>query len=166
MINFLVLIMSFVSINSYSSDTKMKPGLWEVKMKISSGGKEIDPLAELKKQMDKMPEAQRKMIMDQMAKQSPVKNNLTQVCYTQEMVDSPEKISEEEQEDKDCTHKVVSKTATKVVSTFKCKEGHSGTAVWELKNANNMRVTMDSKDKNGKAGKMEYSAKFLKSKCE
>lgn len=158
---FLTFFIVLISYNLYASE--MKPGLWEVKMKIFSDGKEFDPMAEVKKQLEKMPPEQRKMILDGMAKESGAKNNLSEVCYTKEMLKDPQKIGSEE--DKDCKYVVKSQTSRKVVSTFKCVDGISGTSVWELKDPNNMRVNIDSKDKKGKTGKMEYSAKFLRAKC-
>lgn len=151
-----------VSFNSYSNSMKLKPGLWEIKMQIFHNGKEIDPLGELKKELEKMPEAQRKLILEQMTKGGS-NQNVTNVCYTKEMVDSPDKIVSEE--DSDCDHKVKSQTAKKIVSEFKCEDGSRGTTIWEMVNPTQTKVTTDAVDKKGKKTQMKYEAKFIKSKC-
>ncbi len=160
----LIIILSLVSFNSFSASMKMKPGLWEINMKIFHDGKEYDPMAEVRKQIEKMPEAQKKMILEQMSKGgSQVQNNVSTVCYDKDMVDSPEKIAAEE--NTDCDHKVKSQSPTKVVSEFTCKDGNRGTTVWEIVSPTQTRVTTDAVDKKGKKSQMKYEAKFLKPKC-
>jgi len=162
-VKLLFVLISLVSFSSYSA-SKVKPGLWEIKMKILHDGKEFDPMAEVRKQIEKMPEAQKKMVLEQMNKSgAPVKNDVTTVCYTEEMVNSPEKLASEE--DTECDHKVKSKSDKKVVSEFTCKDGNRGTTVWEMISPTQTRVNTDSVDKKGKKTQMKYEAKFLKSKC-
>ena len=159
-----ILIFSFIilSFNGYANSTKLRPGLWEIKMKIFHDGKEFDPMAEMKKQMEKMPEAQKKMILEQMSK-SGAQTDLTKICYTKEMIASPEKLTQDE--DSECEHKVKSKTANKIVSEFKCKDGHRGTSTWEMVSPTQTKVQTDAVDKAGKKTQMKYDTKFLREKC-
>lgn len=162
----LLVLIGLISLNTYSAPMKMKPGLWEIKMKIFHDGKEFDPMAEVKKQIEKMPEAQKKLILEQMSKGGPeAQNNITTVCYTKEMVDSPEKIAAEDNEESDCDHKVKSSSANKVVSEFTCKDGNRGTTTWELVSPIQTRILTDAVDKKGKKSQMKYEAKFLKANC-
>ena len=156
-----LLLMSFFS---KAAPLNMKPGLWEVSMKLKQDGKEFDPLAEIKKQLDKMPEAQRRMILEQMKKTSSnATNGVSTVCYTQEMIDKPESLNSEDNED--CEYKITSQTPTKIISAFSCKDGNKGTATWEIVNSGKTKVHSTSTDKKGKKTEMKYEAKFLKSKC-
>lgn len=158
---FLAFVIVALSFHVHASE--LKPGLWEIKMKMFQNGKEFDPMAEVMKQLEKLPEEQRKMILSQM-KASGKEAGSTQICYTKEMLKEPTKLAEDE--DSECDYKEQSKSPKRVVATFKCKDGTTGTSVWELKDANNMQVKMDAKRKDGTQSKMEYSAKFLKSDCK
>lgn len=150
------------SFNLFASEAR--PGLWEVKMQLSQNGKEVDPMAELMKEMDKLPDEHKKMILEQIKKNSNMKHGLTKTCYTKEMLKKPSEIAT--QEDQDCTYVEKTHTAKRVVATFKCADGSSGTSVWELKDSRNMKVVLDFKSKEGGPGKMVYTAKFLQDKCE
>jgi len=157
----LVISMTFVSFNLFALEAK--PGLWEVNMKITQDGKVIEPVAALMEELDKLPPEQKKMILEEINKKSNMKHGLTKTCYTKEMLKNPTKIVTGEKEE--CTFAEKSKTAKKAVATFKCEDGASGTSVWEIQDEKNMKVTMDFKDKNGKLGKIDYTAKFLQDSC-
>lgn len=160
----IIFLVSFISLFAFATPMNMKPGLWEVDMKISTGGKEMDPMAEVKKQLAKMPEAQRKMVMEQMGKISPgMQDEINRVCFTKEMLNRPEKLSIDKQ--KDCEHKIKGQSSKKMVMTFKCKDGQSGTTTWELKSPTEMTVLTDSISKDGKKTQMNYQAKFIKDEC-
>jgi|SRR5690606_23901545 len=153
--------LALISFNLFAVEAR--PGLWEVNMKVTQGDKIIDPVAALMEELDKLPAEQKQKILEEINKKSNMKHGLTKTCYTKEMLKNPTKIATGENEE--CKFDETSKTAKKAVATFKCEDGSSGTSVWEIRDERNMKVTMDFTDKNGKTGKVDYTAKFLKDNC-
>lgn len=155
-------LIALMTFNVVASD--LKPGLWEIKMKISQNGKEIDPLKEIMKELEKLPESQKNMILEQMKKDPNFGKNTNQVCYTKEELKEPNRLAEDE--DQDCEYKEQSKSDKKIVASFKCDDGTKGVSVWEQVDASHMKVMMDATSKDGQKSKVEYSAKFLRTNCK
>lgn len=72
---------------------QMKPGLWEVSNKMSTGSGQLEnAMAEMQKQMASMPPEQRKMMEDMMSKQGVSIDSgaggavIAKMCVTKEMV--------------------------------------------------------------------------------
>lgn len=158
----LIAFITLLSFNSFAAP-KMKPGLWEMKIKILHNGKEYDPMAEFKKQLEKMPEAQRKMILDKMSKDKS-DTNVANVCITKEQAEKAEHFATKGKEG--CEYKTKTETATKIVSDFKCDDGTRGTVTVNMEDPNNIRSVIDSVDKTGTKVQMKNEAKFLRAECK
>lgn len=158
-----LLVMTFLlSTQAQAIEMNMKPGLWEISMKMMVNGKEFDPLAEMKKSLANLPEEQRKQILAGISKAGG-QSNISQVCYTKEMMKEPSSFTSEES--KDCDYKITSQTAKKMTATFNCKDGNSGTSVWDFTSSTQMHMRTEAKDKKGKKTDMIYSGKFIKADC-
>lgn len=155
----LLIILFCYSISGHSAPLNMKPGLWQVDMKIKMDGKEYDPMAELNKSMANIPKEQRDSILKKMGKTA----NTNMVCYSEKMIKDPESMNDHKKSD--CDFKTSTSTASKVVSHFTCKDGAKGDALWEAKNPQNLTMKMNTIDKNGKKTQMDYQAKFIATDC-
>lgn len=147
------------------SALNMKPGLWGLNMKIIQNGKEFNPAAEMQKALAKMPEAQRKKMMEMMGDKASVgvgKDGETQVCYTKKMLEKPDSLGEQSRK---CDTKIITQTSTKVVTSFKCEDGSSGDGTWTMNSSENMTGLMNVKDPRGKTSQINYKGKFIKSDC-
>lgn len=144
----------------------MKPGLWSLNMKVIHNGKEFNPAAEMQKAMSKMPEEQRKKMMEMMGEKTNTgvgKNGETQVCYTKNILDKPESLGKKS--DHKCDTKIITQTIDKVVTSFKCDDGSTGDASWTLTSPENMIGLVNLKDPKGKASQVNYEGKFIKGDC-
>lgn len=143
----------------------MKPGLWKVGMMIESDGKKFDPTAQMKASLAKMPEAQKKQMMDMMAKQGAgiSANGDTQVCYTKAMIDKPE--SFQKQQEMKCDTKIIKNTSSEVSTNFKCEDGTTGDSKWSVTSPEKMTGLVNVKDPKGKLSKINYTGSFVKADC-
>ncbi len=147
------------------SALNMKPGLWGLDMKITHNGKEFNPAAEMQKAFAKMPEAQRKKMMDMMGEKASVgigKNGESQVCYSKEVIEKPESIGKQSQK---CVTKIITQTSSKIVTNFKCEDGSSGDASWIMNSPTTMTGLVNMKDPRGQASQINYKGKFIKADC-
>lgn len=160
----LLLSLVFLMIPSLvlSAQLDMKPGLWEIEMVIEMNGKKVDPMAEMRKAMEKMPKAQQEMMMKQMGK---VKQNFTEICYTKEMLNAPEKFRADE-DDKECDYKIKKQTATSLDMDFTCKDGSKGTTLVTVNNKNSYKMVTKATGPKGEKVGMNYSGKFKQASCE
>lgn len=142
----------------------MKPGLWTVSMQLESDGKKTDPSAHMKAALAKMPEAQKKQMMDMMAKQGAgmSSDGNTQVCYSKQMIEKPENMQKQPTK---CDTKVTKNTATEVATSFKCEDGTTGDAKWTVPSPEKMEGLVNVKNPKGKLSKIHYSGKFEKADC-
>jgi len=130
-------------------------------MNIESGGKKVDPMAEMKKAMAGMSPEQRKQM--EMAMGRTMNGNGTSVCYTQELLNQQNGLVPDSDEQK-CKTDIKIKTSSKFAADFKCEDGASGT----------MEFNRDSKEKfnglvrmtrDGKFSKVVYEGKFVNADC-
>lgn len=161
----LLFVLVFASPFAHSA-LNMKPGLWGLDMKVLHNGKEFNPAAEMQKAMAKMPEAQRKKMMEMMGEKANVgvgKNGETEVCYSKKILENPESLGN--QSGQKCDTKVVTQTADKVVTKFKCEDGSSGDASWTFSSPVNMTGLVNLVDPKGRASQINYKGKFIKADC-
>jgi hypothetical protein len=145
------------------SALNMKPGLWNMEMTIMADGKEMNPSAEMEKMMNKLPEAQRKLVLESMGKASVNANNGTQVCFTSKMIKDPKSMMDKESEK--CDVKLISNTPKEMVTSFKCPDGARGEGVWTAKDPQNLVGKVKVFNKKGKESVMNYKGTFLKNDC-
>ncbi len=169
-----VLLISISLLYSFSSSAvqnKMKPGLWEntFNMKSESGTVE-KAMAELKSKLGSMPEAQRKMMEDIMAKQGlgvNQKGTSIKVCISKEQAENME-IPQGENEN--CTQEVVNRTANSIKIKFDCKGDNAASGVGEFtfssptqySGLSTINTTLDSKQDKIQ---MSQTGKWLSSDC-
>lgn len=142
----------------------MKPGLWKVDMRMTSDGKTVNPSNQMKTAMEKMPEAEKKKMMDMMGKvNSGVKpNGETTICYSKEVVQKPESMG---RPSPDCKTSLVTNTGNKIVSNFTCKDGTTGDSTWDMKTPESMMGRVNVRDPKGKTSQITYDGKFVKADC-
>ena len=80
-----------------ASAQNLKPGLWEITNKMqTAGGQQQQPMAELQKQLESMPPAQRKQMEDMLAERgmkmgtNSAGGMAMKICMTKEMVEKNE----------------------------------------------------------------------------
>ena len=152
----LILLLSF----SANAEMNMEPGFWQVDMSLMMNGK--DMFAEIQKLMKTMPEAQRKMMMQQMKAQGmDLEAHKTTMCITKEMTKNP---VEHLKGQKDCVHTFSEKTATRIKSTFKCKNGSNGEVDYVLLDKKSFNTTLKANEK-GKVIDYKMTGKWLKAQC-
>lgn len=155
---------SLLSQSAFALD--VKPGLWKMAMKMKSNGKEMDPSAQIKAAMAKMPEAQRKQMMVMMGKMHAgiSEDGDIQVCYSKEML-AQNKFAMGKNVKTDCDTKIVTNTPKKVETEFTCKDGSKGKATFTTKNPQSYQgvLNMDS-PKHGKS-EINYSGTFVNADC-
>jgi len=149
------------------SALNMKPGLWKVKMVMKSDGKEIDASSEMQKAMAKMPEAQKKKMMEMMGKMKSgiAQDGGMQVCYSKAVLDTPENLSKQKDQNKKCDTKVVTQTPSKVVTNFKCEDGTIGDGTWKVVSPSAYNGVMNITSPKGEKSQINYTAKFLTPDC-
>ena len=156
------LVLLMLTLNVHASGLNMKPGLWEVSMSIEAEGKTIDPLVEMKKTIAKLPKEQQAQLMAAMKNNNI--NNISQICFTKEMIENPEKFKFDKKGK--CTHKLDKQTATRMEMSLTCTDGTSGKGVMEIINSGEYRMVVTSKAPNGEEAKTIQHAKFLKAGCK
>jgi hypothetical protein len=161
---FFLVILLLASPQAFSA-LNMKPGLWNVKMNMKTGGKEINPSAEIEKAMAQMPEAQKKKMQDMMGKMkaAPAQDGGMNVCYSKAMLEKPEKLGT--QKDKECDTKVITQTSSKVVTNFKCEDGTKGDGTWKITSSSAYTGLMNIVSPKGEKSQINYTANFLATDC-
>lgn len=161
MMKFGILFFLLMSGFSYAG-LDIKPGLWTVSM--SSGGKEINPMAQMQKSLESMPPEKRKMMMEMMAKNKigMGAGGAMQICYSKEMISNPESFATKT--DSKCKVTIVTNTSSKMVSNMKCEDGTTGDVTMTTKNSENYSTIMNF-TKNGKKSVMKNTGKFISSDC-
>ena len=117
----IILIILTFTFSVHAAQKQMKPGLWENTFDIKSQSGTIEKtMAELKSQMASMPEAQRKMMEEVMAKQGMgvnVKGTSIKVCISKEQAQN---MQIPQGENENCTQKIVKRTDNLVKIKFEC----------------------------------------------
>lgn len=161
-----LILMTLLLSSSYSfASLDMKPGLWSMAMVIKSDGKEINPTEQMQKAMANMPEEQKKKMTEMMARMNTGigKNGETQVCYSKKMIENPELLGKNT--DQKCDTKLLTNNSKTVKSSFKCNDGTSGDATWDIKTSETLTGLVNVKDPKGKKSQINYNGKFLKADC-
>lgn len=163
----LILIFStFVQANP-SPPSPLKPGLWEMTMKMKSGETEIDPQAALKKSMEKMSPEQRKQMSAMLAKSgmsvgTPGEGG-TKICYTKEQLDHGPNLGQTH--NRHCESIVKQQTSKRMVMDFKCQDGSTGTGEWNFHSSTGYDGKMKFTKKDGKIMEMSQKGRFLSANC-
>lgn len=148
----------------------MKPGLWEITNKMSSGSGAMNKeMAAMQKELANMPPDQRKMMEAMMAKQGVGMGAggamSMKVCMTQEMVERNEVGAQQG----DCKHTRSARSGNSMKFSFVCAKPPSsgeGEVTFVSPQAYTMKMTVNSTVQ-GKAEKMnmDTSGKFLSAEC-
>ncbi|MEK6623340.1 MAG: DUF3617 family protein, partial [Bdellovibrionota bacterium] len=132
-----------------------------------TGGKQVDPMAEMRKAMAKMsPEQQTQMaaMMGKMGgKVGMTPAGAMRICYTKEMLENEANLNQ--QKDKKCTSTIKEKSARKIVADFKCEDGTSGSSIFTIKDTSNYTGDVNVTDKSGQKSKMSLNGKFVSNDC-
>ena len=173
----IILFSLFISLSS-SAALSIKPGLWTVETKVKKDGKEYDPQAKMREAMAKMSPEQKKQMEAMVAKMSEKmgqKNSAAmgsigitdqgmQICYTEKMLENEELITKNKHQ-QDCETTFPVKTSTRVVTEFKCKNGSSGTAEWNVKDSTHYQGAVKMTTAKGEKAEVNYVASFTSSDC-
>lgn len=146
------------------SALNMKPGLWKVDMQIKSEGKDIDPAGQSTNPTANMPEAEKQKLLSMMGK---VNSGIgptgdAEICYSKELIQKPEALLKPGEK---CESALVTNTTSKIVSTFKCKDGTTGEATWNVKSADALMGQVNMRDPQGKKSQISYNGKFVQEAC-
>lgn len=157
---------SFVLAPAFASPIPIKPGLWNIQMKMKSDGKETDPQAKLNEAMAKLPADQRKMMAEMMKKQGIAAGTSGKgfdVCYTKEMLDDASSLSRDPEGK--CETSITSQSNEKILMDFKCKDGVTGKGEWKLDGKDKYKGHVAMTQKDGKQTELDQEGKFLKADC-
>ncbi|AHZ84847.1 hypothetical protein Bb109J_c2153 [Bdellovibrio bacteriovorus] len=162
---FLILFTALCTASTTFAAFDIKPGLWEVKMQMTLDGKAFDPMAEMNKALEQLPPEQRKKMEAMLAGSDkiPVTKNGYRICYTADMLKSPNKVMEGT---KACTTKITTQTAKKLAGTFDCpKDDAKGDFEWNAKSSNEYEGLMNGKTSKGGNTQVRYQGKFISADC-
>lgn len=149
----------------------MKPGLWEHSSAIKSQSGEAEKgMAELKKNMEKMPPEQRKMVEEMMARQSMSmsdKGAIVKVCISKEQA---EKLDIPQTQDSDCKQEILKRTPKSIKMKFTCKGGATSNGEGEftlLSPTSYVGKTVVNTDTKGKKDRLDIDqkGKWLSADC-
>lgn len=142
----------------------LKPGLWQLEVKMKQDGKDFDPQAKLREALAKMPPEQRKMVAETMKQQGVVTDGKGfKVCYTREMLDRGHGLSADPSGN--CDSKITEQTAALIKMTFTCKDGSKGKGEFKLGEGVRFVGHIESTKADGKKFEMAQEGKFLKADC-
>lgn len=148
----------------------IKPGLWTIETKMKKDGKEFDPQAKMKEAMAKMTPEQRKQMESVMQKMAGhggsaigMSDKGMQVCFTGKMIQNEEFLNQHKQHD--CETTFPTKTSTRVVTEFKCKNGTNGTAEWNVKDSTHYQGAVKMTTGKGEKTEINYLGTFASADC-
>ena len=165
------LISITITFSAHAAQKQMKPGLWENTFNIKSQSGTIEKaMAELKSKMGSMPEQQRKMMEEVMAKQGLGVNQQgtsIKVCISKEQAQN---MQIPQGENENCTQKVVKRTDNSIKIKFECVgdnpasgEGEfTFTSPTEYSGLSTINTKLDSKQERIQ---MSQKGKWLSSDC-
>lgn len=162
--SFVLLVAVFSVCSTARASINIKPGLWEVKSTVQSGGRTMDPHAELKKAMAGMSPEQRKMMESRMGSMVRPGGSGFQVCYTPDLLNRDDAFGRQKG-GSDCTHETRSKTATRIEMDFKCKDGSAGTSEWTIQDSEHYQGKVSMTQAKGAKSDVQMSGRFLKADC-
>lgn len=143
----------------------LKPGLWEVTMKIKSA--ELSSMrAKSAKAFAELPAEERKRAEAAMASQGGADGWMNQTvtpCYTNEDLKKAEALTNDPEGN--CQSKISEQTSKRIKISFKCRDGTAGNGEWNLKSSSAYDGFMQMDRKEGGPMTIKYAAKFLKADC-
>lgn len=153
-----------LSLSAQAKPSPMKPGLWEMTVKMKTGAQEVDPQEAFKKSMDKMSPEQRKQMTAMMSKSGfNMGAGGTKICYTKELLDQGQNLGHDS--NRHCESTVKQQTSTHMTMDFKCKDGSTGTGEWNFHNSTSYDGMMKFTKKDGKVTEMAQKGRFLSADC-
>lgn len=173
-----LLILSLMFASPSFAALSIKPGLWTIETKMKKDGKEYDPQAKMKEAMAKMSPEQKKQMEQMMAKMSakmghPSNPNAAsafgmsekgmQVCFSGKTLQNEEFLNQHKQHD--CTNNFTTKSSTRVVMEFKCKNGSNGTAEWNVKDSTHYQGAVKMTNSKGDKSEINYLGTFTSADC-
>jgi hypothetical protein len=158
----LLVLITLTSLSASAMD--LKPGLWNIEMNIKQSGKKIDPMAEMRKAMKDMPEAQKKQMMKAMGEYGVdmTGSQGMKQCFTKEMI---EKAILGGSQEKGCKTQLTKKSSSEYITTYNCKDGTKGSGVLKIKSPKSYEAIITVQDVKGQKHEMTQVAKFLSSNC-
>lgn len=158
-----------ISSLSFAQSFDLKPGAWKIDMTVETGGKKMNPQAEMQKMMEKIPEAQRKQMMEMMTSAAKKSGNpgfldLSRVCLTKEMIKDGTIVGKDAIQN--CEHKVISRDSKQMKSSYKCEGGSKGEMEWNFVSSTSYTGRANVEDNAGRKTLIEYKGKHISDKCD
>jgi hypothetical protein len=160
-----IILSLVISSNLFAVDMKpmnIEPGLWKSETKMDNGGM-------IKQMLAKVPEAQRAMVKQMMEKSMKKQLPATDVCFTKEMINNPQKVYEEQmaKNTQGCKFNVKESTSTKFSGTMVCKDKNfSSDFVWKVKNKKETESVVNIVSNGGAKQKIHVISKWFKADCK
>lgn len=155
-----ILFLTFIT--SLSAQAFMKPGLWEIQTQF--GDKKTDPMAKMREALAKMPAEKRKQMeamMQGMGVAAGAKG--IKICIDEAEAKQGDFLHRDEKSK--CQSKVVTKTATNLVTEFTCENGSKGRAEYEFPSENEFKGLTKVTNPKGKSTEIKHQAKFVAKDC-
>jgi hypothetical protein len=158
-------LMNFTFASTQKIELELELGLWESSMKMKHEGKEIDPIAEAKKEIEKLPKEQREQIIQMMKLQNPglSLDGPMKTCYTQEMLSKGDLLSMGGADG--CNITIVKQSKTTLDLQFKCEDKTEGTAAWSVTNKKKMKGLIKITEGQEKGAELTFDMKFSQKDC-
>jgi Protein of unknown function (DUF3617) len=148
----------------HATSLNAKPGAWEITTSTMSTGITMPPEV-----LAKMPPEQRAKIEKSMqARDGKTRTHVTKSCVTKEELDQDRMLkSDEDQDGRQCSKKLVSKSPTKIVMERTCTgpRPSKSTMVVEAKTPDNMVSTIDMVHGTGAKVHVEINGRWLAASC-
>ena len=162
----LVLVLSF-GLSSQAAINPLKPGLWEIKIKMKNGGKDIAAHAQMSHTFEKMSPERREQMRAMLIKNglslSTKDSHLSKVCYTKEFLDQAKSLGHDPEQR--CQSTVKEKTAKRLAVNFKCDDGSTGIGEWKFVSGTEYEGSLKFTGKGGKLAEMSQSGRFISTNC-
>jgi hypothetical protein len=161
----IILILTLVAPFAQAKSLDIKAGLWQVNMSMKGAdGKETIPASAISAALEKVPEAQRKQMMEMMGEMNPMMSNKgIKACYTEAMIKDPKSMAK--YDEGECETTITSQTSKEIKSNFKCQDGARGTAVWKFQSPTSFEGTFNVNSPELGEVTMVHKGKFLSKDC-
>jgi hypothetical protein len=163
-------IILFVTMSSaFAQGLKMKPGVWSIDMKVKGkDGKEMDPVAKIQEALAKIPESQRKKMMEMMGEvgSASLKPKGMEVCFTEQMIKDPSSLASQANMERKCETKITSQTEKEVKMNISCKDGTKGNAHFKIPQETTYSGVIDMESPERGKNSLTLNGKFLHSMCK
>jgi hypothetical protein len=160
------LIFSFLLSSSlFAKGINLKPGLWEMEVKLIQNGQELDPLESVRAMLKNMTGEQKQAMIRMMESQGLDLSLLDKkTCFTPEILaKDPSALLAQS---KNCKMKIQTQNKNKYVASGKCSDDRQVEIDVSLRNKTSFSsVVKTSKTDGTEKRDMKISGKFLKSEC-